>query len=344
MTVSTDLGGGVFERRFVPSRNKEIIAWAQLLPVGLNAGNGTGASITALAANGDIWLASFYAAMTRSTDDGLTWSAVTNPTGSQVYDFDINTSSGVWIGALHGDELIRSTDDGLTWSVIDPGIVGSKYGKIRSDGNGVWVAVCNQYSGVTSVSIRSTDDGLTWSTLPSYLNVTGMVQNDFWNGLDTDGAGTWIAVTYSGFASKSTDNGVTWNHVLPTGLNGGGGSNLPSMNAVATDGSGTWVVIGHSGKGRHSSDNGITWIALPEGLNSGITNVLFEDIAWTGKGFVAVGRNGRCAKSDITGLTWTELPLYLNMHPDADDITHIASSGTATIASGKWGQAARIGE
>ena len=137
--------------------------------------------------------------VSRSTDDGSTWSAV------QVLNSNA-TSDG-------GDDYIP---------------------KVITDGNGNWVAVWysseNLGGAGTDLDIfvsRSTDNGATWSAVQTLnSNAADDSGYDELPYIITDGTGNWVAVWQSGenlggtadtdsdiFFSHSTDNGTTWSAV-----------------------------------------------------------------------------------------------------------------------------------
>ena len=89
----------------------------------------------------------------------------------------------------------------------------------------------------------------------------------------------WVAGHDSGFAARSTGDGVTWT-ALTQGLNSG--SVGSAIYAVATDGVGIWVTGHDSGYAARSTDNGVTWSSLPQGLNSGIVTADIYAVAAAG--------------------------------------------------------------
>lgn len=105
-----------------------------------------------------VWVATGVAASTsvyRSTDKGLTWTAIT--TGTSAIHLAISTDNkGVWCVAV-GSTIRRSVDGGLTW--VTQFTAANTINAISNDRNGVWLL-----SGVTSNTntFRSSDNGLTW--------------------------------------------------------------------------------------------------------------------------------------------------------------------------------------
>lgn len=217
------------------------------LPLNTTAGSDSGTDIVALlAADGaGNWLACWSIVnnsvgdfgpdpdvlVSRSTDNGLTWTDPQSPDPQAAFDddydlaFEIATdANGTWIAVWASDDpsnrvwlyeydqfFARSTDNGETWSYPQPlnddaaFDNGSDYGaKLATDGQGLWIAVWqsrNNLGGeVGDLDIlfaRSTDNGLTWSS-PSPLNSDAAydsgISNDRHPEIATDGAGRWVAV------------------------------------------------------------------------------------------------------------------------------------------------------
>jgi hypothetical protein len=148
--------------------------------------------------------------VSRSTDDGITWSApsalLADP-GSVARV--VTDASGTWIVAT-GTSLVVSGGGAVTWG--DPGI------------------------------FRSSDGGSTWSSLVN-LDPGGTVHTAGNTSLATDGGGTWIAAWTSSDGpfggafgsdrepvySRSADGGLTWS--APAPLNA-----APASDAGSQDG------------------------------------------------------------------------------------------------------------
>ncbi len=180
----------------------------------------------------------------RSTNDGLTWSAA-SPLNSNAY--------------TDGGEYGLEGDDGGTFE--GPCLV--------TDGAGIWVAAWfsdNDLGGSIDddtdiLFARSADNGLTWST-PQPLNSYAAIDSDFsdddgWWGppqLATDGYGSWMAVwqlegDLNGqfpdprniMFAYSTDDALTWSAAAPVDTTETGGwSYYPS---IAADPSGDWLCV-----------------------------------------------------------------------------------------------------
>ena len=211
-----------------------------------------------------------------STDNGLTWTAVTYPL------------SGIWNGITYGNDVFamvgtdvqaRSTDNGFSWSSVGSPLTG-----IWTDvafGNGVFAMVG------TDVQARSTDNGFSWSSVGSPL--TGLL-----NGV-TFGNGFFVMVG-TDVQGRSTDNGFSWSYA---------GLQLAGFWSDVAFGNGVFVMVGSyvfsAGKQARSIDNGATWTNVASPL-SGIWN----SVTFGNGVFVMVGTNKQ-ARSTNNGVTWTNV-------------------------------------
>ncbi len=236
------------------------------------AGDASGRWIAAWTANN--LGSSLY--LSRSTDDGVTWSPAVFFYGD-ARDASIATDgAGTWVAVWQqwgGDRDVyfsRSTDGGSIWSapvvlnaesVFDP--KQDYLPKLYVSG-GVWIAVWQAYPydhGIADedrdvLYARSLDGGATWS-LPAPLSTTRYAdhQPDLQPRLASDGAGNWVAVWHSenplGSASleegdilfaRSSDHGATWS--APAALNTDAAVDnafIDDLPAIAANPSGTFV-------------------------------------------------------------------------------------------------------
>lgn len=131
--------------------------------------------------------------ITRSTDDGATWTGIPNPAPAGLRDLALRPD-GALSAAGEDGALVLSTDDGLTWASAGPGV-----GVIRHH---AWRTASEAYAVGEQMAHRTTDGGATWAPfIPieflGYNEVyfpdpsTGYVVEDFGTWSTTDGGATW---------------------------------------------------------------------------------------------------------------------------------------------------------
>jgi photosystem II stability/assembly factor-like uncharacterized protein len=137
----------------------------------------------------------------RSTDDGVTWSAVTSLTGTVT-----SMATGVnrlvaitLVSPTAPQQVMGSTDGGATWSVI---------GSVTVRNNGVVHELVSANGMLYGVSNRdevfvSTDDGTTWTTRTYTASQNESAVDGTFN------AEGWWVLSTSGLY-RSTDDGSTW--------------------------------------------------------------------------------------------------------------------------------------
>jgi hypothetical protein len=272
--------------------------------------------------------------MSRSTDNGATWTAPAALNSNAATD-------------SQGDENPQvTTDAGANWVAVWQSNE-NLGGTIGTDAD-ILVA-------------RSTDSGATW-TDPAALNTNAATDShwDKYAQVTTDGAGNWVAVWHSAddlggtigtdddiLVARSTDAGATWTApaALNTNANADSGNDLAPQ--VATDGGGNWLAVWQSSENlggtigtdldilvARSVDNGATWSA-PAALNANAAT----DSGWDGYAQVTMDGAGSCVsvwyssdslggtiggdqdilvgRSIDNGLTWTG-PFPLNTNAPTD--------------------------
>ncbi|MCB9849201.1 MAG: exo-alpha-sialidase [Phycisphaerales bacterium] len=288
---------------------------------------------------------------TRSTDNGVTWTAAA----------PLNTDA--------------DTD---ATSEFNP--------QLTTDRNGNWIAVWSSGGLVRGAGgldndifySRSADNGATW-TAPAALNSNAATDNGYDDEpqLTTDGAGNWIAVwdSYDDLGgtigndrdilyARSTDNGATWSTVAPLNTNAATDSGGDEFPQLTTDGAGNWIALWNTDDDlggtigtegdilfSRSTDNGSTWTA-PAPFNSNATTDSSSDydqqLTTDGAGnWVAVwyshdnlgGTIGNdsdilFARSPDNGVTWTA-PAPLNSFAATDSEDDVDPQLT-TDRMGNW--------
>jgi len=211
------------------------------------------------------WVAATAANIYRSTDNGLSFSAVGTLPGGTSNPMLATDGAGTWIAQSYGGGIARlSKDDGATWTT--PATMPSSAQGFCFIGANTWL---------TPNGYRSTDGGLTWGT---YGTAAGQ---------PTTGAsmlylgGNVVLVISSTALRRSTDGGFSWSNVATISSN-------TSSYGLCTDGSGGVLAV-VSTVVLYSSDYGLTWqtVAMP----AGYTAINFPAYGM-GKFIITVGATG----------------------------------------------------
>ena len=215
-------------------------------------------------APGGSWGGTMY----RSTDDGASWSPVSDLANISVHDIEFAPDGTAW--AATQDAVWSSDDDGATWThhtltgvdpnndetfdiAIDP-----------SNAQTIWVGVTDAGGAQTVNLMRSTDGGATWDdmTPPHGAPMVGAGV-----AIDPNDSDTVIAVFHGAFGGGevwvTTNGGTNWDD-RSDGLNG------EPINAVVYDGTrllvGGGQLFGSQFLGLYTSpDLGVTWTPLDDG-------------------------------------------------------------------------------
>jgi predicted neuraminidase len=290
--------------------------------------------------------------ISRSTDRGATWTAITtlntnassDGTGIDRYPCLVTDGAGHWICAWESTTNLGGT-------------IGTDYDIFVS---------------------HSINNGATW-TAPATLNTNASIDvlNDFDIDIDTDGAGVWIAAWRSLdtlnssigpdadiLFARSTDNGATWTFPSPLNTNAATDSGQDIKPHLATDGRGNWVAVWHSNETlgstigtdldilfARSADNGMSW-STPQSLNSNAFTDNRDDLdvqiatdlagqwiaVWTSEdslgNTIGTDRDILVSRSSNNGATWSPAaPLNTNAASDtgADQNPQMATDG-----AGNW--------
>lgn len=210
--------------------------------------------------------------MTRSLDDGVTWSVPTSiPTGLDQADSPqlVTTPESLVLvfrtsGLFNGIQATGSTD-GITWSTPTPVSEAGEFNSspaVAVDGSSVLATWYGGLSGTNTIQVSSSDDGgLTWS---EPVDVTGTELNDAAYYPDIaahNGSASlvWYQYDYDILAYRihtalSSDGGATWE---PSGPLTGAGSNAVNQSIAMNSSTATaiWEVSIAGGNVIQSSFN-----------------------------------------------------------------------------------------
>jgi hypothetical protein len=254
-TVWTPLGPQPIQQGQTPQNgNNRSDCSGRANVIGIDAGVAAPYPVYLGTAQGGIW---------KSTDDGTTWSPITDflgslAVGSIAIDSTAHTATTatIYLGtgeangsgdSYAGVGVYKSTNSGATWSGPFGSVefTGRTIGSIVIDRNNPSILLVATASGIFGVGAtqpavlaprgiyRSADAGLTWTCTTCGAGT----DNNRYNNLVQDPvtATTWFAAgwqsalgagTLNGGVVKSIDNGVTWTQVA------GGASGLPAAAAA----------------------------------------------------------------------------------------------------------------
>jgi hypothetical protein len=191
----------------------------------------------------------------RSTDEGATWTAVTNTGTKRDLSDVIAVTGGVLVADGDGGTIVRSVDSGASWLSAHRTGSTSDLGQATAEPNGTLLV-----NGDGTV-VRSVDGGLNWSA----AHKTGTSTQ--FQTLIAEPHGALVALCDQGIVVRSTDDGLTWSVVV---------SRHAVFQGVAVTQKGTLVVAGGQDATRDSPqsavilrsvDGGSHWLEVT-GINS----------------------------------------------------------------------------
>lgn len=219
---------------------------------------GTPVNVASNKSTGTVIVVFSSGAAMRSTDRGVTWTALTI-NAAFVTASDIGCDdNGTWVVVPNSAiSAYRSTDDGLTWAAITINPTAAAYARISTDNNGTWMA--SMLAASTGI-FRSLDNGVTWALVTTGTSVAHGQPA-------TDGQGVWCVGAASGIR-RSLDNGTTWTaQFAASGV----------QNAIATNRRGVWLSGGANGSYTYkSADNGLTWVTLGTPTTAAVTDIIYS--------------------------------------------------------------------
>jgi hypothetical protein len=210
------------------------------------------------------------------SQDGITWSGVSNIFTANGYDVAWN-GSNLWVAVGNGTNTIATSINGTDW------IPRSTVGAIFTDGFGVaygsnlWVAVGD----------GTNTNGTNWAPLGSSIFSRGL-------GVAYNGSNLWVAVGEGTNTIATSPNGTDWNQL---------GNTILSQGAGVAYGSNLWIAVGAGGGNKIvTSSNGTDW--FPSSSGNSLFTVACLDVAWNGLLWVAVGDGMNKIATSSDGSTW----------------------------------------
>ena len=236
--------------------------------------------------NGIAVMGSSFHQFSRSTDNGLTWSAaIANPLTGQVSAICYLGGNIFIAGDLNGN-ICRSTDGGQTWGALIANNFGS--GHMISG----FAYANNILIGMSVYGMsKSLDQGVTWSALDATVQGTALY---FFDGVFILGNGNGTQA----YCRRSTDNGQTWS----------GNILIPFIGTNWTVqcfsyGQGILLAGGNGALLARSTDKGLTWTLISTPFTSAPSYKIGSLVFGDGIFYAATSFGEYCRSLDL-GLTW----------------------------------------
>lgn len=254
--------------------------------------------------------------MMKTTNGGLTWTAVNTGATQQVYDLLFLPNGRGWATCSSG-KFLYTTDMGATWTVKNMPNTTTGYHIRRVTDNVFYI------SGTLGTVAKSTDGGLTFATTNTGTSLTFYTheffdENNGWvfgtNGnayFTTNGGTSWtqapsftnevirtsifafgkvFAGAYKSTIAANTGTGTTWN-ILTTESRDYYGINVESPASYA--------IAGDRGMAQTTTNGGLTWKK-----SAFMSGNLQYDVYKNGQNLYLCGRNGEFHRSTDGGATW----------------------------------------
>lgn len=224
----------------------------------------------------------------RSSDEGFTWSLVSQIGWNRITCITVNENNSVFIGT-YGTGLFRSTDNGTSWSKL---IINSNFDVIQAianGGDGVIYAGCGTIGGQSIGIFRSINNGEQWSLIST------IYPYNYVYSLFVSLNQTIIASLQDSGIVRTTDNGVTWNTVRLE----------PAASFVGTPSGDIYCTnVGYDEFGvSRSTDDGQTW----NQVNTGLPDSAIVCIASNSLGELFAGHSTGIYRSLNNGNTWNKI-------------------------------------
>ncbi len=241
-----------------------------------------------------------------STDNGTTWTAPPNPSGTNFINADIqgiafNGTTYMLVGQKSGPRIWTSSD-GINWTYItSPANMTSVY---RVFNNGTYWVIIGQGTSPIQYSL----DGTSWTAGTD--SFTGL---EFFKKLAFDGFTLVVADTNNGNITYSINKGLTWNTVAVGGT---------EMTALTWNG--TYFVTATNEPALYYSRNARAWTRSPSTPSESVVSFF-----WNGRVIKGIGASTYTYESS-DGISWTESAKTYTL-ATASIITYNVYTGDALI-------------
>jgi photosystem II stability/assembly factor-like uncharacterized protein len=224
----------------------------------------------------------------RSTNEGASWSLVSESSWNRITDITINHNSTVFVGT-NGTGLYRSTDNGTSWVKLNINSNFDNIQAIANGSNGIIYTGCGTVGGQSIGIFRSTDNGNQWSLILS------LYQYNYVYSLFVNLNGTLIVSTQDSGIVRTTNNGITWDSVRVEPASSF--VEIPSGEIFCTN-------VGGSEYGvSKSTDEGQTWNQVNTGLPDSATVCIASNLL----GELYAGHSTGIYHSLNSGNTWNKI-------------------------------------
>jgi photosystem II stability/assembly factor-like uncharacterized protein len=246
----------------------------------------------------------------RSTDGGVTWTALPSSGGPQA-DVVFSDKLHGFTANLYGVSV--TIDGGNTWTT--KGINqdnNAEYRAVAVSGNVVYAA--GDFRDGSGVVTMSSDGGIYWHDVLSPL--THPTEREYGLAMASP---TYICVVGSYcYAGVSTFDGSYWTQTRVT-------TSLATLYSVAMPNLKDIFAVGDSGLIFHSIDSGFHWIQQTSGVGKALRHVAFYD----GKTGLAVGDSGTVILTKDGGTSWQNISIPGNTFTGCafQDATHAVIVG-----------------
>ncbi|KAA9339540.1 T9SS type A sorting domain-containing protein [Hymenobacter busanensis] len=222
----------------------------------------------------------------KTTDSGATWVQTTTTgqfasvEGYPVYVRFFDANRGVAIGEAANNriEIYTTSNGGTSWTAVPAANIPAAQPDefvdllvpvVAQVGNSLWFATSENRV------FRSTDAGLTWN-----VATTGFGSFDFPEALTFRDANNGLLMSDEGDLQRTTDGGITWAAVNPTGPH-------HIIGLAAVPGTRTYVSTGFSGLpggsgSSYSTNDGQTWTAIESTVNHALVAFASPTAGWSG--------------------------------------------------------------